>query len=149
MPWASRRGLAVRRFLAVFALLAASQVAIYAVMIARHSALYRLPDHRLWYYPLPFVALLCFGVLLLVEWLSPRLPRRGRAALAAALAALSLSNAVQWGRNRRGMEPWLPGIERQSRLLRQSLDQGKAADGLDGDYARFLRYLEERRGSTR
>jgi hypothetical protein len=59
------------------------------LMIARHSALYRLPDHRLWYYPLPLVALLCFGVLLLVEWLSPRLPRRGRAALAAALAALS------------------------------------------------------------
>jgi hypothetical protein len=44
------------------------------------------------------------------------------------------------------MEPWLPGIERQSRLLRQSLDQGRTADGLDGDYARFLRYLQERRG---
>jgi hypothetical protein len=141
LAWAGRRGLRSRSVIALIALVAASQVATYALMIARHSALYRLPDHRLWYYPLPLVALLCFGILLAAEWLALRLPPKGGAVLAASLIALTIANAVQWTSHHRAMQPWLPGIEWQSTLLRRSLEQGTPAAGLDPDYRRFLRFL--------
>ena len=139
--WAfANRRRPVRVAVAAIATLAAlaAQVAMVAIMVWRHEPVTWI-DHRFWYYPLPFQALLVFGLLWGLERLSV-----GRGSLPAAvpiaLAGLVLANLAQWPERRAVMAtgPWFGAVERRSALLVRSLRGGRAEPLLDGDYRRFF-----------
>jgi hypothetical protein len=125
--------------LAAAAVLAAvaAQVAMVAIMVQRHDPVTWI-DHRFWYYPLPFQALVVFGLLWGLERASIR---RGSLPLAVplGLAALVLANVAQWPERRLLMQsgPWFGDVGRRSALLVRSLRGDRADPLLDGDYRRF------------
>ena len=124
-----------RLALALVALVLASQVAMFAIMIMRSRTVYVLETHRLYYYPLPFQALLLFGLMLLLE----RLVREGQAVrrtAALVLGLLVLSNVALWPEIRQVMAdgPWVGWTSSQTRLWRTSLLEGRAHPRLYSHY---------------
>jgi hypothetical protein len=131
-----RRRLAVGLALAGAAVV--GQLAMIAVMVQRHEPV-TWADHRLWYYPLPYQALLAFGLL----W---ALDRRAVARSASAtrlvnvgLAGLVVANVAQWPEERLVMqtEPAFAQELRGSALLSRSLAGTRAEPDLAGDHRRF------------
>jgi hypothetical protein len=118
---------------------ALAQVFMVAVMVQRHEPVTWI-DHRIWYYPLPFQALLVFGLLWGLERVSVArggaLPR----AVPALLLVLVLSNVAHWPELRQTMQsgPWFSDATRRSDLLKQSLRTGTAERLLDADHRRFF-----------
>ena len=137
-----RRRVPGRRDLALLALLAlalAAQVAMVAVMAQRHEPVTWI-DHRVWYYPLPYQALVILGLAWGLE--RATLARGGTLprVVPAALALLAVSNVTQWPERRLVMEsgPWFSDVSRRSASLGRSLRSGQADPLLDGDYRRFF-----------
>jgi hypothetical protein len=136
--WTERRR---PKRLALLALAAAAalvaQLAMVAIMVQRHAPVTWI-DHRFWYYPLPFQALLVFVLLSVLERAQVR---RGPSPLAVplVLAALVVVNVAQWPERRQVMQsgPWFGDVERRSALLVESLRGERARPLLDGDYRRF------------
>jgi hypothetical protein len=138
--WAhARRARPGRALLVVLAALAgaAAQVAMLAIMVQRHDPVTWV-DHRFWYYPLPFQALVAFGLLWGLEGATRRYGRLSRT-VPAVLAALVVANVAQWPERRLVMRsgPWFGDVERRSAQLVRSLRGSHAETGLDGDYRRF------------
>jgi hypothetical protein len=108
-----------------------------AIMVQRHAPVTWI-DHRFWYYPLPFQALVVFGLLWGLERAEVR---RGSLPVAVplGLAALVVVNVAQWPERRLLMQsgPWFGDVERRSALLVRSLRGERAHPLLDGDYRRF------------
>lgn len=115
-----------------------AQAAMVTVMVRRHEPVTWV-DHRIWYYPLPYQALLVF---VLLWWLDRAVAPRGRLARALPVVLLCLvaSNVAHWPHLRRVMQsgPWFGDVSRRSDLLKQSLRTGVPSPRLDGDYRRFL-----------
>lgn len=139
LAWLWRSRVRSRRAAAVVAaaiVFGAAQLGMTAVMVDRHEPVTWV-DHRFWYYPLPFHAVLVFGALWGLDAWSRRgaLPRL----VLAGLGALVLSNLAQWPERRLVMEsgPWFADVSRRSALLVRSLGEGGACPLLDGDYRRF------------
>ncbi len=131
-----------RRDLALAALLflaVAAQVAMIAVMAQRHEPVTWI-DHRTWYYPLPYQALVILGLAWGLE--RATLARNGTLprVVPAVLALLALSNVTQWPERRLVMEsgPWFADVSRRSASLERSFRTGQADPLLDGDYRRFF-----------
>jgi hypothetical protein len=123
------------------AIVAAGQLAIFAGMVVRHPPVYDQADHRLWYYPLPFQALLVALLALLLGRLSMGATRVRPAIVNVLLAAIVVSNVVQWDihwRRQRG-SPWFGTVERESRALQLALHDGRPYTFHPG-YLRFYRY---------
>jgi hypothetical protein len=113
-----------------------SQLLMFALMIARHGPVYRWIDHRFWYYPLPFLALLlCGGLLALRAW-APALPGRQRRLLPAVLTVLVLSNLLSLDHRRDIMVsgPWFGQVYPQCQLLKTSLRVGEPHPQLNGPF---------------
>lgn len=120
-------------------LLLVSQVAMFAMMIVRHPPLYDWIDHRYWYYPLPFQALvLALGVMLLARILS-RLHGWRVVVVNLALAAIVVSNVAHWPmyRDRMLTSRWFSRIYPQTALLRSSIAQGEPDPRLIKQYREF------------
>jgi hypothetical protein len=138
--WRARRqrGL-VALGLVVAAVAVAGQVAMVAIMVQRHEPV-TWADHRLWYYPLPYQALVVFGLL----WALDRRAGQGHGSfprlLPIALGALVVANTAQWPEKRLVMqtEPAFAEELRGSILLARSLDGGRADPALAGDFRRFF-----------
>jgi hypothetical protein len=127
-------GLAASLLLAV-----AAQLAMVAVMVQRHDPVTWI-DHRVWYYPLPYQALLVFAFAAGLERV-----RRARGGtlprvVPAVLALVALANVTQWPERRVVMEsgPWFGDVSRRSESLERSFRAGQAHPLLDGDYRRFF-----------
>jgi hypothetical protein len=123
--------------LAVAGAAAISQTSMVAMMVARYSTITWI-DHRFWYYPLPYQALLVFGMLWGLERLAlarGSLPRL----LPIVIATLVIANVAQWPERRYIMQsgPWFSGVERRSSLLVRSWRNGQPDLLLDGEYRRF------------
>lgn len=139
LAWLWRSRGRPRRAAAVVAgalFLGAVQLGMAAVMVDRHGPVAWV-DHRFWYYPLPFHAVLVVAALWGLDAWSRRdaLPRLALAGL----ATLVIANLVQWPQRRLVMEsgPWFADVSRRSALLVRSLEEGGARPLLDGDYRRF------------
>ena len=122
-----------------------SQIALFAIMIVRHRPIYVMSDHRLWYYPLVFQAILLFGLLVLLE----RLAEAGAAARRVSvvvMALLVLSNVARWPELRQVMAegPWFRWTTNQSALLRVSLREGHVHPGLFAYYREFYWVCRDR-----
>jgi hypothetical protein len=124
--------------LAVAAAGVAGQVGMVAIMVQRHEPV-TWADHRLWYYPLPYQALVVF----LLLWALDRRAARGEGILPrilpVALAALVIVNVAQWPEKRLLMQtqPAFAEELRSSRILARSFDAGHADPALAGDHRRF------------
>jgi hypothetical protein len=127
---------------------AAGLVVIYAGSIARHWPIYTHADHRLWYYPLPFQAVMVFGLLLGLEAVEARGVGAERRGLQVMLVGLALANVLHWPAHREALRrgPWFPGVEAQTGWLRGSLAGGKEHPSLDADYAKLYAQLAGGRG---
>jgi hypothetical protein len=118
---------------------AVAQVAMVAVMARRHEPV-TWGDHRIWYYPLPFQAVVIFGLL----WALERVARARGGTLPrlapALLLALVVMNVVHWPRLEQTMRsgPWFADVMRRSDLLKESLRRGVPAPLMDDDYRRFF-----------
>jgi hypothetical protein len=141
LVWAHRRR-PVRVAPAVVGMLllgAIAQVAMVAVMARRHEPVTWI-DHRIWYYPLPFQAVVVFGLL----WALERAARARGGTLPRLVPALLLSlvvlNVAQWPRLEQTMRsgPWFADVMRRSDLLKESLRGGVPAPLMDEDYRRFF-----------
>ncbi|HEV8254004.1 MAG TPA: hypothetical protein VGQ78_04570 [Vicinamibacteria bacterium] len=130
---------------ATVAFVAASQVYMFGLMIARHRPVYEFHDHHLWYYPLLFQVVIVVGLLFALEGLTPRLSAAGLWVLRGVLLALVVSNVWHWPRYRAAMEPWFPHVYEQSELLKQSLKEGRPQPGLMADERSFFDALAGRR----
>jgi hypothetical protein len=124
------------------ALFLASQVFMFAAMIMRYPQVYDWADHRLWYYPWPFQAILAFGALAGLDAVHRRLGPRALGAAQIGLVALIVANVAHWPRHREVSlhSDWFPKIHDQTARLRASLAGGAADAGLHGAYREFLHF---------
>jgi hypothetical protein len=116
---------------------------MFAAMIMRYPMVYDWADHRLWYFPWSFQAILAFGLLAVLADVWPRIGRRGRRFLDLALLLLALANVAQWPRHREVSlhSDWFPKIHAQTERLVTSLHDGRADPGLYGAYREFLHFV--------
>jgi hypothetical protein len=116
-----------------------SQLGMTAYMVQRHEPVTWI-DERLWYFPLPFQALLLFGLAWGLEcWaLAPgvALPR----AAPIVIFALVVSNVAHWPGLGERMESglWFSSVSRGSAALKRSIRAGIADPLLDDGYRRFF-----------
>lgn len=125
-----------------FMVFLASQVFMFGAMIMRYPQVHDWADHRLWYYPWPFQALLIFGLLVLLESTFPVLDPASRRMVNAILILLAVANVAHWPRNREVSlhSDWFPKIHDQTARLRASLAEGRADPQLWGAYREFLHF---------
>jgi hypothetical protein len=125
-----------------FAAFLASQVFMFGAMIMRYPQVYDWTDHRLWYYPWPFQALLIFGLLVVLAQAFPRLDQGSRRMVNAVLILLAVANVAHWPRNREASlhSDWFPKIHDQTARLETSLAEGRADPQLWGAYREFLHF---------
>ncbi len=123
-------------------LFATSQVFMFAAMIMRYPQVYDWADHRLWYYPWPFQAILAFGLLVALDSVWEQASHRGRHLVAAGLVLLAVANLAQWPRHREISlhSDWFPKIHDQTERLTSSLREGRADAQLYGAYREFLHF---------
>jgi hypothetical protein len=135
----------------LFVLFLASQVFMFAAMIMRYPMVYDWADHRLWYFPWPFQAILAFGLLAGLADVWPRIGRRGHEVIDLALVLLAVANVAQWPRHREISlhSDWFPKIHAQTERLVASLHDGKADPGLYGAYREFLHFAWDRSPALR
>ncbi len=129
----------------LIAVVVASQVVMFALMILRHQPVYDWPDHRLWYYPLPYQAVLLFGMTLLVG----RVLRRDKQRVVVVnfvLAIVVIGNVSSWREHRDVLlrSPWFPTVDHQSVLLKKSLRDRTPAPDLNKAYGGFYEYCVRR-----
>jgi len=137
---AGRRGLVLVGL--IVGLFAASQVFMFAAMIMRYPQVYDWVDHRLWYYPWPFQALLVFGLMTQLHWSWGRLDPLSRRTVDMVLVLLVVANVAHWPRHREESlaSDWFPKIHDQTGRLKASLRDGRAEPGLVGAYREFLHF---------
>lgn len=122
-----------------------SQVVMFTLMILRHQPVHEWPDHRLWYYPLPYQAFLLFGMALLVGRLVSRDKRRVLA-VNVTLIVVIIGNIASWRGHRDTLlqSPWFPTVYSQSAALKESLRDRRPAPDLNKSFRGFYEYCVRR-----
>src|SRR4029450_1193819 len=125
-PNAEDEGRRTRLTVLLLVVFAVSQVFMFGVMVWRYPMVYDFTDHRLWYFPWPFQALLVFGLLVLLRRVFPRLPARQRALVDAALVLVAVANVAAWPRDRQISlhSQWFPKIHDPPRRRKTPLRDG-------------------------
>ena len=127
----------------VFAL----QILLFSLMIARHRFIYEWVDHWYWYYSLPFLMTVLFGLALLLNAVLPRLNTRGRRVLRVVLILIAISNLLHLPANRKLMltSQWFSQEYSFSEMLKASIRNHYRHPDLDAEYTRFFLFHEEQR----
>ena len=123
-------------------LVALSQPALFALMIARHPPVFDYADHRVWYYPMALQALLIAGALVLINRLIASAPASRARLVNATLAMAVVLNVLSWD-DFFGVQmksKWFPVLYEQNVALKASLGEGRPRWYLAGPYAAFFRF---------
>jgi hypothetical protein len=122
----------------------ASQIVMFGLMIARHPMVYDWVDHRYWYYPLPFQALLFAGLCLLLARGMQGWSATGRAIAAGAIVLLIAGNISHWTdyRSRTMNSRWFSRVYPQTLILRESLERNEADPRLILQYYKFYEFCQ-------
>lgn len=114
------------RPLAYAILVGAANVVMFTLMVARHPAIYQMADHRHWYYPLPWLVLVLFGLVVGLNAVLARASRVGRRSVQLILAVLVVGNLTSLSRYREMMlqGPWFGLVHPQSQRLKTYLRTG-------------------------
>lgn len=145
--YASATSLGITYALMLFAL----QIVMFALMIARHRFIYDWVDHWYWYYTLPFLMTVLFGLALLLNALLPSLGTIQRRVLRVALVLIAISNLLHLPANRKLMltSQWFSQEYPLSEMLKASIRNHYRHPDLDEEYTRFFLFHEERRKSAK
>ncbi len=121
---------------------AAGQLGMFAAMVARHPPIYEWLDHRLWYYPVPYQALLFVSIVAGLNAIVVGWGRSRTLLLNIALALLVLGNVARWDDHLRAMQRsrWFPTVYLQTSLLKSSLDAGAPLGSLNEEYFGFYQF---------
>lgn len=140
LAWAARKR--AWRMVVIVAAVLAAQIAMLAVMIVRHPPVYEWSDHRLWYYPLPFQALLVTGAVIVLERLATSWSRGRVLVLNVLLVGCIVSNMAHWRGYHREMQRslWFPTVDLQSNLLKASLREARPQASLNPEYFTLYQY---------
>jgi hypothetical protein len=138
--WRSGPGRAPRLTLtAILAVVTLSQVVMFAAMIVRHPPLYDWIDHRYWYYPLPFQALVLALLAMLLHrsiagWTGWKL-----GVVHVALVAAIAGNVAHWTyyRDVQLSSRWFSRVYPQTELLKSSLAAGQPDPRMIAQYRQF------------
>ena len=135
----------LRLALACF-LVVAMQIVLSALMIARHPPIYVSYDHRVWYYPLPFQALLVALLICLIGRVAPRWNSLRVATISLALAALVVANVLSWNDYRRAQlrSLWFPRVYMQNLALKASFEDGRPRPAMSPEYLAFYEFWRAR-----
>lgn len=127
------------------------QTVLVALMIARHPPIYDYYDHRVWYYPLPFQALLVALLIAFIGRIVPAWSAGRTRMLSLVLAALAVSNVVHWNDYRRAQlrSRWFPAIYAQNAALKASFADGRPRPSLSPEYFVFFEFWRERAPALR
>ena len=133
--------------LMVFAL----QIVMFGLMIARHRFIYDWIDHWYWYYPLPFLMTVLFGLAVLLNSVLPRLGAVQRRVLRVALVLIAISNLLHLPANRKLMltSQWFSQEYPFSEMLKASIRHHWRHPDMDAEYTRFFLFHEEQRKSPK
>ncbi|HEX5108121.1 MAG TPA: hypothetical protein VFV95_06730 [Vicinamibacterales bacterium] len=133
------------------ALVFGGQLAMFAAMVVRHPPIYEYIDHRLWYYPLPFQALLTTVLAIAAAFLRIDAwhPYR-RLVLHAVLMAVIVSNVTSWNEHERRQlrSRWFPDVVEQNEALKATIADGRLRWYLTPEYRGFYTFLSRRRGEA-
>ena len=137
-----RRSAVSRKATLLYAAVALGHLVMFAGMVARHPPIYAYADHRLWYYPLPFQALLLAGIAVAFGLGATGWSRARVAALNLVLAAVVVANVTQWDGYRTSQlrSRWFPTVYEQSDALKSSLADTRPAWYLTPEYRAFYQF---------
>jgi hypothetical protein len=139
--WKTGPGMRGRLLLvATVAFLLATSVVMFALMVVRHPPIYEWIDHRYWYYPLPFQALLICLTVILLDRIMHRWTGWKPVLLNAAIAIAIAGNVAHWGmyRDRMLTSRWFSRIYPQTAILQSSIAEGRPDPRLIRQYREFF-----------
>ena len=129
----------------------ALQIVMFALMLARHRFIYDWVDHWYWYYSLPFLMTVLFGLALLLHALLPTLVPIQRRVLRVVLVLIAISNLLHLPANRKLMltSQWFSQEYPLSEMLKASIRHHWRHPDMDEEYTRFFLFHEEQRKSPK
>ncbi|MBA2258192.1 MAG: hypothetical protein H0W18_04810, partial [Acidobacteria bacterium] len=146
MLFSRRKGIAA----AIIAVIAV-QTALVALLIARHPPIYDWYDHRLWYYPLPFQALLAGLLIAAIGRVVPTWSTARTVVLSVVLVAMAIGNVVHWKDYRRAQlrSHWFPSVYTQNAALKSSFADGRPRPSLSPEFFAFFEFWRMRSPALR
>jgi hypothetical protein len=125
--------------LAVLAMIAASQVLMFAIMVQRLPPVYEWIDHRYWYYPLPLQAMVLALAVVFLSRAFAQPARRLAAVVNVLLLAAILGNMLHWDGylDRQLSSRWFSRVHPQTRALKGSFKVGRPDPNLIKQYREF------------
>ena len=132
----------------VLAIVALSQIVMFAVMIVRHPPLFDWIDHRYWYYPLPFQALVLALLAMLLHRAMAGWPGWKVAVVNVALVLAVVGNVAHWTayRDVQLTSRWFSRVYPQTELLKSSLAAGQPDPKLIPQYRGFYELVMRMKG---
>ena len=127
------------------------QTALVALLIARHPPIYDWYDHRLWYYPLPFQALVTALLVVLIGRSVPTWSSARTGILCLLLATMVVGNVVRWKDYRRAQlrSYWFPGVYTLNIALKASFADGRPRPSLSPEFFAFFEFWRARAPALR
>jgi hypothetical protein len=127
------------------------QTALVALLIARHPPIYDWSDHRLWYYPLPFQAVITALAVAAIGRVVPTWSAARAGVLGLLLAALAVGNVVQWSDYRRAQlrSHWFPDVYTLNIALKASFADGRPRPSLSPEFFAFFEFWRMRAPALR
>jgi hypothetical protein len=142
-----------RRKLAALAILAvcAVQTLLLVLLIARHPPIYGYYDHRVWYYPLPFQALVVALLVVAIGRGAVASSSLRSTAVSVILVCISIANVTRWDNYLRSQmrSMWFPAVYTQNLALKESFRDGRARPALSPEYFAFFEFWRERAPALR
>ena len=129
----------------------ALQIVMFALMLARHRFIYDWVDHWYWYYSLPFLMTVLFGLALLLNALLPTLGPIQRRVLRVALVLIAISNLLHLPTNRKLMltSQWFSQEYPLSEMLKASIRHQWRHPDMDEEYTKFFLFHQKQRKSSK